>query len=58
MGGVNGGNMNKYQVGFRWKDGEEQYIIIKSASTPKELAESLKKKDKTGKLETVYVKTL
>lgn len=50
--------MNKYRVGLRWKDGEEKYIVITSSSQPSELAENLKSRDKTGKLDVVYIKKL
>lgn len=50
--------MKKYRVGFKWEGGKEEYIVLESAQTPTELAESLKQSDKTGKLETVYVKPI
>lgn len=48
----------RYRVGFRWYDGREEYIEVSSSLTSTELAEELKKADKTGKLETVYIKSL
>jgi hypothetical protein len=50
--------MQKYRVGFKWKNGEEEYIVLDSSLNSTELAENLKKCDKTGKLETVYVKRI
>ena len=47
--------MNQYQVGFKWKDGVEDYITIESSEHPTKIAKEFKKKDKTGKLESVYV---
>jgi len=48
--------MNQYVVGFKWKDGREDYLTIKSSDHPTEIAKEFKQKDKTGNLETVYVK--
>lgn len=50
--------MKKYRIGFKWKDGGEYYFVMKSSASSTELAEKLKKSDKSGKLESVYVKTL
>lgn len=50
--------MKKYRVGFKWKDGKEDYRVFESSLTSTELAESLKKSDKSGKLETVFVKPI
>jgi hypothetical protein len=50
--------MQKYRVGFKWQSGDEEYIVLDSALNSTELAETLKKCDKTGKLETVYVKRI
>jgi hypothetical protein len=50
--------MKKYRVGFKWKSGEEEYVVLKSSLTSTELAESLKKRDKSGNLETVFVKPI
>jgi hypothetical protein len=50
--------MKRYRIGFRWNDGREEYIEFKSSLSSTELAEELKKADKTGKLETVYVKSI
>ncbi len=50
--------MKKYRVGFKWENGTEEYIVLESALSSTELAEELKKSDKSGKLETVYVKPI
>ena len=50
--------MNQYRVGFKWKSGEEYYVTMKSTSNSTKLAEELLKLDRTGKLETVYVKLI
>lgn len=50
--------MKKYRVGFKWENGVEEYLVFETSLTSTELAESLKKKDKTGKLEIVYVKPI
>jgi hypothetical protein len=50
--------MKKYRVGLKWENGQEEYIVFESSLTPTELAESLKKKDKSGKLQTVFVKPI
>ena len=50
--------MKKYRVGFKWKDGKEEYIVFDSSLTSTELAESLKKSDRSGNLETVFVKPI
>lgn len=54
----NKGSMQKYRVGFKWSNGTEEYIVMESSLSSTELAENLKKADKSGKLETIYVKTI
>lgn len=50
--------MKKYRVGFKWSDGEEDYITLNSSKSSSEIVEEFKKSDKTGKLEVVYVKLI
>jgi hypothetical protein len=50
--------MNKYKIGFKWKDGREDYVTIKSSANPTQVAREFKEKDETGNLEVVYVRLL
>lgn len=50
--------MKKYRVGFKWNNGQEDYIVIESDRNSSEIAEDFKNADKTQKLELVYVKPL
>lgn len=50
--------MNKYRVGFKWKNGIEDYLVIESLLSSKEIAEDFKEKDKTGDLISVFVKLI
>jgi hypothetical protein len=48
--------MKQYIVGFKWKDGREDYLTIQSSDHPTNIAKEFKDKDQTGNLEVVYVK--
>lgn len=50
--------MKKYRVGFKWKSGQEEYIVLESSKTSAELAEALKQSDTSGNLESVFVKPI